>query len=524
MEQVLGRVEALQGAAITASLAPEDGASIGTAIRIGALVKVATETGAVVGTISAIEWHDGPPVRRSIVADLLGELRGDGRFSRGVADYPLPGATVLAASESDLDIVYARPSVDTVRVGTLHHDPSRAAFLLTDELLAKHFAILGTTGSGKSCAVTLVLSAILAEHKDAHIVLLDPHNEYEPAFGDVAEVVSIDNLQLPIWLLNYDEAVETLVMGGTPEEQQSQATILKDAVTHARRKYAGDANAQWITVDSPVPYRVSDLLQFFDEAMGKLDKPDTSAPYRRLKARIESLSNDRRFAFMFSRTMARDILAQVIGRILRIPVDSRPVTIIDLSGVPSEIINVVVSLLCRITFDFALWADRERMPPVLLVCEEAHRYVPADAGVGFAATTRAIARIAKEGRKYGVSLGLITQRPSELAVSALSQCGTLFALRMGNELDQRFVANSLPEAAHGMVGALPSMRPQEAIVVGEGAPLPMRIRFDDLAPERRPRSRSAEFSSAWQKDGAGVDFLEDGLTRWRMQTRKRAGV
>ena len=121
-------------------------------------------------------------------------------------------------------------------------------------------------------------------------------------------------------------------------------------------------------------------------------------------------------------------------------------------------------------------------------------------------------------------LGLVTQRPSELAVSALSQCGTLFALRMGNELDQRFVANSLPEAAHGMVGALPSMRPQEAIVVGEGAPLPMRIRFDDLPQEHRPRSRSAEFSTAWQADSAGTDFLEDGLTRWRMQARKRLGV
>ena len=522
MEQVIGRIEAVQGASITASLTG-DAADLAAAIRIGALVKVPAGKGAVVGTINAIEWQDGANQRRAVVADLLGELI-DGRFFRGVADYPLPGVQVLAASEADLDIVYARPSSFNVRIGTLHQDASRAAFLLTDELLAKHFAILGTTGSGKSCAVTLVLRAVLSEHKDAHIVLLDPHNEYEAAFGDLAEVINIDNLQLPMWLLNYEEAVATLVLGGTPEEQQSQASILKDAIIIARRKFAGDNNAQWITVDSPVPYRASDLVAVFDEAMGKLDKPDSSAPYRRLKARIESLSNDRRFSFMFSRTMARDILGAVLGRLLRIPVNGRPVTIIDLSGVPSEIVNVVVSLLCRITFDFAVWADRAKMPPVLLVCEEAHRYVPADTGTGFNATTRAISRIAKEGRKYGVSLGLVTQRPSELAVNALSQCGTIFALRMGNELDQRFVANSLPEAAHGMVGALPSMRPQEAIVVGEGAPLPMRIRFDDLAPEHRPRSKSAEFSTAWQSDTAGNEFLEDGLTRWRMQARKRAGA
>jgi uncharacterized protein len=520
MEQVLGHIEAVRGASITASVEAADTPEVVRAIRIGALVKIGRAHTTIIGTVNEVAWREG---RRHLSADLLGELSG-GRFSRGVADYPLPGDAVVAADSDDLDAVYARPDAFNLRIGTLHHDPGRSAFLLTDDLLAKHFAVLGTTGSGKSCAVTLILRAVLADHKDAHIVLLDPHNEYEAAFGTFAEVVNIDNLQLPFWLLNYDEAVATLVMGGSPEEQQSQATILKDAITVARRKYAGDPNGHpWITVDTPVPYRVSDLVQIFDDAMGKLDKPDTTAPYRRLKARIDSLNNDRRFSFMFSRVMARDILSSVLGRILRIPVGGRPVTIIDLSGVPSEIVNVVVSLLFRITFDFALWADRAHMPPILLVCEEAHRYVPADERNGFSATTRAIARIAKEGRKYGVSLGLVTQRPSELAVSALSQCGTIFALRMGNELDQRFVGNSLPEAAHGMVGALPAMRPQEAIVVGEGVSLPMRIKFADLEPEHRPRSKSAEFSKAWQRDSADSRFLEDGIARWRMQMRKQPG-
>ncbi|HXQ52032.1 MAG TPA: ATP-binding protein [Stellaceae bacterium] len=522
MEQLLGRVEAVNGASITVGLAANaaDDAEI---IRIGSLVTVEVAHGRVIATVNAVEWQEGPSPRRSLIADLLGELSPENRFARGVAHFPIPGAAVHAASESDLDAVYARPAAVNVRIGTLHHDPKRAAFLLTDELLAKHFAVLGTTGSGKSCAVTLILRAVLSEHKNAHVILLDPHNEYESAFAEQAEIVNIDNLQLPFWLLDYEEAVATLVKGGTAEEQQSQATILKDAITYARRKFAGNLSAQWITVDTPVPYRIGDLVHILDESMGRLDKPDSSAPYLRLKTRIESLNADRRFSFMFSRVVTRDILGTVIGRILRIPVDGRPVTIMDLSGVPSEIVNVVVSLLCRITFDFALWADRERMPPILLVCEEAHRYVPADERVGFSSTTRAISRIAKEGRKYGVSLGLVTQRPSELAVSALTQCGTLFALRMGNDLDQSFVANSLPEAAHGMVGALPSMRPQEAIVVGEGVPLPMRVRFDELPPEHRPRSRSAEFSKAWQEDGAGADFLEDSVMRWRMQMRKQTG-
>jgi uncharacterized protein len=157
--------------------------------------------------------------------------------------------------------------------------------------------------------------------------------------------------------------------------------------------------------------------------------------------------------------------------------------------------------------------------PVLLVCEEAHRYVPASPDVGFAATGRAITRLAHEGRKYGISLALITQLPSELSPQVLSQCSTVFALRLGHYLDQRFMETALPDAARGMLGALPTMRTQEAIAFGEGVPLPMHIRFDDLPPERRPRSDSAQFSKEWQQDTAGADFLKEGVRRWREQSR-----
>jgi hypothetical protein len=281
-----------------------------------------------------------------------------------------------------------------------------------------------------------------------------------------------------------------------------------------------DLTALSVTVDTPVPFKASDLLQLIDEAMGKLDNPDSSAPYLRLRTRLESLRYDRRFAFMFSDWLVtRDTLAQIVGRLLRIPVDKKPLTIIDLSGVPAEIADVVVSMLCRLTFDFALWSEREQMPPVLLVCEEAHRYVPASTDVGFAATGRAITRLAREGRKYGISLALITQLPSELSSQALSQCGTVFALRLGHYLDHRFMRTALPDAARGMLAALPSMRTQEAIVFGEGVPLPMHIRFDKLPPDRCPRSDSAAFSKAWQADGAGTDFLKEGIRRWRTQSR-----
>lgn len=244
-------------------------------------------------------------------------------------------------------------------------------------------------------------------------------------------------------------------------------------------------------------------------------------PYLRLRSRLESLRADRRFSFMFTEGLdIPDILPELVGRLLRLPVEGKPLAILDLSGMPSEVTDVIVSLCGRIIFDFAVWTQREQMPPVLLVCEEAHRYVPADESIGFVATARTITRIAKEGRKYGLALGLVSQRPSELAPEALSQCGTVFALRMTNELDQEFVARTVPDAARGMLTSLPSLPTQQAIVSGEGVPIPMRIRIDDLPDGRRPRSQAAEFSKAWHQDSADAALRDEGVRRWRMQARQ----
>jgi hypothetical protein len=297
-------------------------------------------------------------------------------------------------------------------------------------------------------------------------------------------------------------------------------TILKDAITRARRRHWSDP-AMSITVDTPVPFAAADLLRFIDEAMGKLDNPNTSAPYLRLRTRLESLRTDRRYAFLFPDSVAiRDTLSRIVGRLLRIPVNGKPLTIIDLSGVPGEVTDVVVSLVCRLIFNFALWSDRKRLPPVLLVCEEAHRYVPASEPIGFGATSRAITRIAREGRKYGVSLALISQTPLELSGQVLSQCGTVFAMRLGHYLDQTLTGAAWLGAARGMLEALPSMRTQEAIAFGEGVPLPMRIRFNDLPRDRRPCSDSAKFSEAWQSDCGDAELLEEGIRCWREQRRK----
>jgi DNA helicase HerA-like ATPase len=526
MDDILGRVVAVSGSQIKADVTANQFTE--ASIRIGSMIKVRSADLDVVGTISAAELDSQrSPGRIVLIVDLLGEIVSSAEaprlFHRGVSCHPIPGAPIRAATEVDLAAVYTRPAASNVSIGSLYHDAAQPAFALIDELLAKNFAVLGATGSGKSCAVTLMLAAILSEHPNAHIIMLDPHNEYARAFGERAELFNVDNLQLPLWLLDLEEAVGVLVRGGTVQEQETQEIILKDAIIRARRRHWSDA-ATSITVDTPVPFVAADLLRFIDDAMGKLDNPNTSAPYLRLRTRLESLRTDRRYAFLFPDSVAiRDNLSRIIGRLLRIPVDGKPLTIIDLSGVPSEITDVVVSLVCRLTFNFALWSNRRRLPPVLLVCEEAHRFVPASEPIGFGATSRAITRIAREGRKYGVSLALISQTPSELSDQVLSQCGTVFAMRLGHHLDRRAPGTAWADAARGTLEALPSMRNQEAIAFGEGVPMPMHIRFADLPPERRPHSDSAKFSEAWQSGSGDAELLDEGIRCWREQRRKPLG-
>jgi uncharacterized protein len=517
---MVGRVMTVAGSQMTVGL---DAARAGEeSMRVGCMVKIPNGGTEVLACVSEVKPGAPLGVEHLLVVDLLGELvsaNGGGlKFNRGISIHPLPGEAVMVASDADLGAIYGEPSRSSIKVGTLYQAATRPALLETDDLLGKHFAVLGTTGSGKSCALTIILSAILAKHPNAHVVLLDPHNEYAEAFGELADVISVDNLQLPLWLLNFEEAAHVLIRGGSQSEQRSQALILGDAITSARRSYEQrDRTGPPITVDSPVPFRVHDLLRFINDEMGRLAKPDTSVPYLRLRARIESLRNDRRFDFLFS--SEEDVLGDIVARLLRVPVNGKPLTIVDLSGVPSEIADVIVSTLSRVLFDFSVWCEHERMPPLLLACEEAHRYVPADERFGFAQTVEMITQIAKNGRKYGISLALITQRPSELSLAALSQCGTVFALRLGSESDQQLIARTLPDVAREMLSALPSLPTQQAIVSGEGVRIPMRIRFDDLPEQRRPHSAGAQFTKAWQSDGANRGFIDRGIRRWRAQIR-----
>jgi DNA helicase HerA-like ATPase len=397
-----------------------------------------------------------------------------------------------------------------------------------DDLLGKHFAILGTTGTGKSCTTALILRAILQDNPNAHLVLLDPHNEYATAFPEWGEVVSPRNMQLPYWLLTFEEFVE-VVLGHT-SDRKHEVELLQDLIPIAKGRYTqsrGEKNSPQslrkginpdtrYTVDTPVPYRMSDLISLIDERMGRLENKKDLSPYRNVRTRIETISQDPRYAFMFGSLTVYDGMAQILGRIFRVPVAKKPITILELTGIPHEIVNVVVSVLCRMTFDFALWSEGQ--VPVTLVCEEAHRYVPANPNMGFEPCKRAIAKIAKEGRKYGASLCIVTQRPAEIDPTILSQCNTVFALRMSNDRDQEIVTSAIADTGSGLLEFLPALGQREAIAFGDGVTLPVRIKFDELAKANMPRSSTARFTERWKSSVGDEGFLESIVERWRSST------
>ena len=510
--------------------------------QVGSIVKIEAGDKLVFGVVTALRMTEslleggGPAKAEETAADakwleieLFGEAlrtglgESDIDFQRGVITYPLPGQSIFVGSVAELARIYHKPDKPSVHVGTLSQASSLPVYLLTDELLGKHFAVLGTTGSGKSCSVTVLLRSILEVAPNAHMILLDPHNEYRRAFADKSESIDPTTLNLPHWLLNFEESVE-LFIGRTEHVATSQTNILKDAMLAARREFGVPGiTTESITVDTPVPYKLGMLLEKIDASMPQ--QASKQDPYLKIKNKIETLRQDQRFSFLIRPDEAvSDELVNIVGQYLRVPVEDRPLSIIDLSGVPSDVVDVVVSVLCRMVFDFAVWSPRPVQVPIVLVCEEAHRYAPSRGDAAFQPTRQALSRIAKEGRKYGVGLGLISQRPSELAESILSQCNTLIALRMSNERDQNFVQRALPDSVRSLVNVLSTLRTQEALVVGEGSVVPVRLRFSDLAEEYQPQSTDVPFASCWANEIADGNYVEDVVRRWRIQERPPAAA
>jgi DNA helicase HerA-like ATPase len=523
----LGRVVACSGSRTTiAAIAEGGGTDLTELWSVGRLISISVGRNRVVALVYQMNtgshmWGEGEDNGFSIEAELLGEVRvdEDGReeFSTGISRYPYLGAIAHRIRSADLMRIYDAGAGATAVIGNLTQDESIDAAIHVPSMLSKHFAIVGSTGVGKSTAVSLLLHKAIEADPKLRVLILDPHNEFAAAFPKHSVVIDTDTLDLPFWLMRLEEFAEVVFRGRPPVPEELD--MLRDIMPEAKRAFRGSDSSlvrrttekSSITADTPVPYRMADLLALIDERIGRLEGRAEKPFLRSLKMRIIAAINDPRYHFMFSNNTISDTIVETVAQIFRIPGEGRPICTFQLSGIPSEVVNSVASVLCRMAFEIGLWS--EGAIHMLVVCEEAHRYIPADPTLGFVPTRQAIARIAKEGRKYGVSLGIITQRPGELDQTILSQCSTLFAMRLSNDRDQEIIRSAIPNSSISTTSFISSIGNGEAIAFGEAISVPMRMRFSRVAQNLLPKAHGATAKQS-EEDPDTVD-LRKIVTRMR---------
>ena len=500
--RLLGHVVSCTGSRATISATTQPGKTdIAELWSVGRLISIdlgETRVAALTYAMKTGEaaWSDKTSNTLLIDVELLGEISrspdGTERFSTGISRYPYLGSIAHRIRASDLMRIYENTGQGGCVVGRLTQDDSVDATISIPQMLSKHFAVLGSTGVGKSTAVSLLLHKAIEKDPKLRVLILDPHNEFAAAFPTTSVVIDTDTLDLPFWLMKLEEFTEVLFRGRKAVVEELD--ILRDLIPEAKRAFRGADNSVMrrasekssLTSETPVPYRIADLLALIDERIGRLEGRDEKPVLRNLKMRIMSAINDPRYHFMFSNSTISDTIMETVAHIFRVPGEGKPISVFQLAGIPSEVVNSVASVLCRMAFELALWS--QGAIHTLVVCEEAHRYVPADPELGFIPTRQAIARIAKEGRKYGVSLGIITQRPGELDQTILSQCSTVFAMRLSNENDQDIIRSAIPNSSVSTTSFLSSIGNGEAIAFGEAISVPMRIRFNRVPTHILPKA------------------------------------
>jgi uncharacterized protein len=498
------------------------------------------------------------PDERIVEADLFGEGEWtlnaavtpsvwELRFERGVATYPLPQQTIYLTPKAELRFIYGHKKGAVLRLGEHVGSGGAPCYADMNELFGKHTAVLGSTGSGKSGAVAAIIHGVLEKGGECGyqawnpcVIILDPHNEYGRAFkGHKRLSTDEGTLVLPYWLLSLDETIGLLI-GKTEYAATSQSNIVKNALIAARAKAAKEKlnlDPNKLTVDSPIPYCLgnpSGLDEFGDingnkYADGLVGEINAQRPvnknkkdhedYNKVLRKLDSLIKDSRLSFMMKPwDGSNDPFAEVLSQFMS---DGDPIRIVDLSGVPNEVAGTASSAIARTLFSLKVWQTSEERAksPVLLVCEEAHRYVPNSGEAQYEAAQDAIRRLAKEGRKYGIGLMLVSQRPSEIEATVLSQCNTWIVLRVTNEADREHVRSILPDSMAGLTKMLSGLRRQEAIFVGQAAMLPSRIMIRDLTPDQLPRSNDIDFDQGWQMPAMSQEQLRDIANRWRYQQR-----
>lgn len=508
----------------------------------------------------------------------------DDKFYRGTSLIPSPTEPIFVMEETTMDLIYTSNKDYNFPFGKLVQNNGVDFKIDANKFFGKHIALVGSTGSGKSCTVSKILQDVVGinngknvnakNKKNSHIIIFDIHSEYKSAFdlhsqeNFTLNVLDVETLQLPYWLMNSEE-LESLFIEGNENNHHNQVSQFKRAVILNKEKYNQTLKDK-INYDTPVYFNIeevyryiwnlnhevvsklagencpklsdntliadSERLEYFEKKLdfvtqstavaNKASNGAFSGEFNRFLSRLETKLSDKRLDFILKSTKPNgsihssedfgDVLKQFLGYL-----DKSNVTIIDLSGIPFEVLSITVSLVSRLVFDFAFHyskikhsTDESNDIPFMIVCEEAHNYIPKSGGAEYKASKKSIERIAKEGRKYGLSLMVVSQRPSEVSETIFSQCNNFISLRLTNVNDQNYVKALMPENSNAIADILPNLSSGECLIVGDATLIPSVVKLDMPNPE--PKSQSIKFQDEWQKNWLDVSF-GDVIKRWKKE-------
>ena len=556
---VIGHIVDVQGNAITATLVEDEQGYAPTVTigdedilvgRIGSYVAIRQNAVHIIAMVTRMTEQEAlavptietpgdqsaclPFAKRLAFLTPIGSMDPEGHFERGVGQYPTTGAEVHAIGSTEINKMFERFHAEGFEVGALTTHPSIRVSLHATNLFGRHLAILGQTGSGKSWTVASVVQKAVAEMPKAHIIILDLHGEYcwkqedgarHYAFTEaIVRHVDARDLEIPYWLMTFAELCDLLIEH-SEREATNQTAFFRDCILSGRQAENIGATPPLglsrVTVDTPIYFLLDELLDKVKdkniERVGNRQGP-MFGNFDRFLMRIESKLNDTRYDFLLkpqirnTSTSLSELLRDFVG--LGDP--KVAITVIDLSSVPFDVRPTVAAQIGRLAFEFNYWNPKYREFPILLMCEEAHAYIPRASESQFAGSRKSMERIAKEGRKYGVGLGIVSQRPHEVSETVLAQCGTFICLRITNPDDQAYIRRLVPESEGDLVSVLAGLGRGEALVLGEAVPLPTRMQFDRPSPA--PNSDDIDFYNKW-KDGPDDLDVDEIVKRWRRQER-----
>jgi uncharacterized protein len=518
----------------------------------------------VVKSVAIVECSENDPEKRSdtnnhhedvvnsVRVTLVGTVRWDaekGRavFSRSLVHVPEIDAECYVLRDKQLETFMCVLSTEgdrehSLEIGKYTLDIDASAFLDGNKLFQRHAALLGSTGSGKSWTVATILERA-AKLPSANLIVFDLHGEYRqmsyarhlriPGPEELGKT-SEELLYLPYWLLNAEE-MQAMFIDRSEFSAHNQVMAFQDAVVEQKKATLVKLEKLEVlaafTLDSPIPFSVDqvfktlrDLNEEMIEGSRGLKQGQFFGQFSRLLTRLRSKISDKRYGFLFQAPASEhqyDTMAKTASKLMDYHIAGAQVKVIDFSEVPADILPVIVGLVARVIYQVQFWTDQTMRRPLAFICDEAHLYLPKKEGQNPVElrAIEAFEKIAKEGRKYGVSLMIVSQRPSDVSETVLSQCNNVIALRLTNSIDQATVKKMMPESLEGLLDVLPIMDIGEALVVGDAVLLPSRIRIEP--PSEKPLSATIDFWTEWRKDADAPDF-EKAVENMRKQGRGEA--